>query len=319
MTVHHPTPGTVSARSELTAGIMAKTGLDEAVLRTLVHTFYARIHKDDMLGPIFADNIDDWEPHLERMVAFWSSVALMTGRYQGRPVPAHTPLPIEAAHFNRWLQIFRATAQEICTPEGAAHVTLRAERIARSLHIAVVEAQAAPDSVPSLFLQQDTQMADNPPIHDAAKLTLYIETRYHMRHRGQLNSLAAMAEKVETVHYGHENVPEGLSELLRRMIGKMETHMKKEELILFPAIRKGGGPGIENPISVMRADHHDHSRAVAEIRNLTRDLTLPQGACSTWTRLYDGLSEFIEDLTEHMRLENDVLFPQFEPSSRVNV
>ncbi|MEI4264057.1 group III truncated hemoglobin [Roseovarius sp. D0-M9] len=129
---------------------MAETGLDEALLRTLVHSFYARVRDDDILGPIFSARITDWEPHLERMVAFWSSVALMTGHYHGRPVPAHTPLPIEAEHFDRWLQLFRETAQEACTPEGALHVIERAERIARSLHIAVKEAQADPDAIPAL-------------------------------------------------------------------------------------------------------------------------------------------------------------------------
>src|SRR5690606_9458053 len=108
---------------------------------------------------------------------------------------------------------------------------------------------------------------------------------------------------------------EGLSKLLRRMIGEMEVHMKKEELILFPAIRKGGGPGIENPIHLMRADHDDQAGEVLEIRRLTAGLTLPDGACRTWAALYDGLDEFIADLEEHLRLENEVLFPQFEPGS----
>jgi len=89
--------------------------------------------------------------------------------------------------------------------------------------------------------------------------------------------------------------------------------MKKEETILFPAIRAGGGAGIEAPIAVMRADHEDHDRELAEIRRLTRNLTPPEGACGTWTGLYAGLVAFMEDLTEHMRLENEVLFPQFEP------
>lgn len=161
-------------------------------------------------------------------------------------------------------------------------------------------------------------MADAPPVHDAAELTYYIETRYHARHRVQLESLVEMAEKVEMVHFGDEDVPDGLSELLRRMTGEMEVHMKKEELILFPAIRNGGASGIENPIAVMRADHDDHVRAVAQINHLTGNLTLPTGACGTWTRLYDGLIEFVADLTEHMRLENDVLFPQFETRNHAN-
>jgi len=158
-------------------------------------------------------------------------------------------------------------------------------------------------------------MSDRAPIQDAAELTRYIETRYHARHREQLPDLADMAAKIESVHAGTEGLPEGLSRLLRRMIGEMEVHMKKEELILFPAIRKGGGPGIENPIHLMRADHDDQAGEVLEIRRLTAGLTLPDGACRTWAALYDGLDEFIADLEEHLRLENEVLFPQFEPGS----
>ncbi|EPX77160.1 hemerythrin domain-containing protein [Litoreibacter arenae] len=150
------------------------------------------------------------------------------------------------------------------------------------------------------------------PIHDAAALTQYIETRYHQRHRAQLPPLAEMAERVETAHAGDASLPQGLSTLLRRMIGEIEVHMKKEELILFPAIRSGGRPGIEKLIAVMRADHNNHDSDIADIRRLTGNLRLPEGACGTWTALYTGLAEFIVDLSEHMRLENDVLFPQFE-------
>ncbi|MBJ6369898.1 group III truncated hemoglobin [Sedimentitalea sp. CAU 1593] len=134
----------------MTAAIMGETGLDEQLLRDLVHSFYEKVRDDPVLGPIFDARIEDWGPHLDRMVAFWSSVALMTGRYHGRPVPAHTPLPIEGAHFRRWLALFRETAHEICPPAGAAHVIERAERIARSLHIAVEQAQASPDAIPIL-------------------------------------------------------------------------------------------------------------------------------------------------------------------------
>lgn len=153
------------------------------------------------------------------------------------------------------------------------------------------------------------------PLHDPAALTRYIEARYHARHREQLPTLAALSEKVERVHGSDERAPTGLAEVLRRMIGDMEVHMKKEELILFPAIRAGGGPGIENPIAVMRADHDEHAVELAEIRRITGGPRLPEGACGSWTRLYGQLEEFMEDLKEHIRLENDVLFPQFEPTA----
>jgi regulator of cell morphogenesis and NO signaling len=133
-----------------------------------------------------------------------------------------------------------------------------------------------------------------------------------------LPALAELAGKVERVHAGDVHVPAGLSDLLRRMIGELEVHMKKEELILFPAMRKGGGPGIEHPIAVMRADHDGHDQDVAEIRRLTNGPKLPDGACRSWTALYAGLDEFMIDLAEHIRLENEVLFPMFEAGGRPN-
>lgn len=149
------------------------------------------------------------------------------------------------------------------------------------------------------------------PPQDPSDLTRYIEAEYHAKHRAQLPELAELSEKVEIIHAGQAEVPAGLAALLRRMIGALEVHMKKEELILFPAIRNAA-PGLDAPIAAMRADHDDHEAEVEEVRHLTNGLTLPEGACRSWTRLYAGLGEFLEDLAAHIRLENDVLFPQFE-------
>ncbi|WP_240611141.1 group III truncated hemoglobin [Oceaniglobus ichthyenteri] len=145
------TPRIASARPEMTAMLMDQTGLNEEVLTRLVHRFYDRIRQDDMLGPIFAARITDWGPHLDRMVEFWSSVALMTGRYHGAPVPKHVGLPVTSVHFDRWLMLFRETAHQVCTAQGADHVILRAERIARSLLMAVQDgAPKGPGAVPNL-------------------------------------------------------------------------------------------------------------------------------------------------------------------------
>jgi hemoglobin len=131
-----PLPPIHSARPTLTQEVMARTGLDETMLAELVHGFYGKIRDDPVLGPIFVKRITDWGPHLEKMLDFWSSVALMTGRYHGAPVPKHAGLPVTWQHFERWLELFRETAGEVCTPTGAAHVIERAEVIARSLHMA---------------------------------------------------------------------------------------------------------------------------------------------------------------------------------------
>ena len=133
--------GHAERRAALTEEIVAATGIDEAMIERLVHRFYDRVREDPMLGPVFAARIADWSAHLQRMCAFWSSVALLTGRYHGAPMPAHLPLPVDAAHFDRWLALFRDTAAEICPPAAAAHFVERAERIAASLEMGIATAR----------------------------------------------------------------------------------------------------------------------------------------------------------------------------------
>ena len=128
-------------REQITAGIVERTGITEAMIEQLVHGFYARVRRDPMLAPVFEARITDWEPHLNQMCAFWSSVALMTGRYHGTPMVKHMKLPIDAAHFDRWLALFEATARELCPPVAAAHFIDRARRIASSLEMGVASAQ----------------------------------------------------------------------------------------------------------------------------------------------------------------------------------
>jgi hemoglobin len=127
-------------REQLTAEIMERTGIDEAMIERLVRGFYARVREDAVLGPIFETRIKDWEPHLAQMCAFWSSVALMTGRYHGTPMARHLPLPVDAGHFDRWLGLFELAAREICPGEAEAHFVERARRIAASLELGIAGA-----------------------------------------------------------------------------------------------------------------------------------------------------------------------------------
>ena len=128
---------TAERRQKITAEIAARTGIDEPMIERLVRSFYAKIREDELLGPIFEARIRDWEPHLQRMCAFWSSVALMSGRYHGSPMTKHLPLPVDAVHFDRWLALFEDTAREICQPEAEAHFVERARRIAESLELGI--------------------------------------------------------------------------------------------------------------------------------------------------------------------------------------
>jgi hemoglobin len=113
-------------------------GITELVIKALVHTFYARVRIDPLLGPIFNRAVQDWDIHLDRLCAFWSSVTLMTGRYKGTPMKAHAELrEIAPTHFERWLALFQSTAIKTCPP-GAAQVFIeRANRIAESLQLGI--------------------------------------------------------------------------------------------------------------------------------------------------------------------------------------
>jgi hemoglobin len=124
-------------RAEITAEIAGRTGIDETMIDRLVRGFYARVREDALLSPVFAARIADWEPHLERMCAFWSSVALLTGRYRGRPTEKHLPLPVDARHFDRWLALFEAAARDLCPPAAARHFIDLAHRIAGSLELGI--------------------------------------------------------------------------------------------------------------------------------------------------------------------------------------
>lgn len=131
-------PERQARRAALAPGTEA--GITEPMIREVVHGFYGRIRQDAVLGPIFENVIrDNWDHHLAKMCDFWSSVLLMTGRYAGRPMPAHIRIRVaegmglDQEHFDRWFGIFRDTVRELCPPEAAALFEDRAQRIAASL------------------------------------------------------------------------------------------------------------------------------------------------------------------------------------------
>ena len=92
----------------------AHPDLREPMIGLLVRTFYERARQDDVIGPVFAAAVEDWEDHIAKITDFWSSVMLRTGRYGGRPMRPHLILPLEGRHFDRWLDLFEATARELC-------------------------------------------------------------------------------------------------------------------------------------------------------------------------------------------------------------
>ena len=119
--------------------------IDEAAIDTLVRRFYAKVREDTVIGPVFNHAITDWEEHLVKLAAFWSSVMLTTGRYKGNPMSAHLRHPIEPAMFDHWLGLWGETAREIFEPDLAAQFEAKAARIAESLKLALFFRPAALD------------------------------------------------------------------------------------------------------------------------------------------------------------------------------
>ena len=153
-------------------------------------------------------------------------------------------------------------------------------------------------------------------ITEPVALIDHILARYHEVHRAQLPELIRMAQRVETVHRANPNVPAGLADLLEEIQQELLTHMHKEEAILFPMLKSGGNPFVGQPINVMRAEHVEHGAALEKLAALTNDATPPAGACNTWRALYGGIAQLTDDLLNHIHLENNVLFPQFEAKAQ---
>lgn len=146
---------------------------------------------------------------------------------------------------------------------------------------------------------------------DTAQLIEHIKTRYHAVHLRELPWLIRLARKVEAAHKDNPEVPRGLTDLLIRINAEVKIHQQREEVILFPMMLRGGAPMIASAIATMRAEHDDHGIALAEIDRLTHDRMAPIDACPTWKALCLGLTKFHDDLTLHVHLENNILFPRF--------
>lgn len=129
----------IEARATNPARAPLHPDISEALITTLVHRFYAKVRAHERLGPIFESVIgDEWGPHLQTMVNFWSSVTRMTGRYKGKPMVAHMRLKeVRPEDFELWLALFRETARETLDDQVATIFIDRAQRIAESLKLAM--------------------------------------------------------------------------------------------------------------------------------------------------------------------------------------
>ncbi len=95
----------------------------ENSLEPALRCFYARVKTDDLIGPVFARTVHDWDAHIQIMVDYWSRALLGSERYQGQPFAPHVPLKIGQAHFDRWLVLWSEAAHETMPYGLAEHVS----------------------------------------------------------------------------------------------------------------------------------------------------------------------------------------------------
>lgn len=151
----------------------------------------------------------------------------------------------------------------------------------------------------------------------------YIVNVHHKYVMANIPLLLQYTDKVAKVH--GQNHPElsKVRDLFSKVAGELSAHMKKEELVLFPFIKKmvkSEKEGKEmhfphfttvaNPIVMMEDEHEEAGNILKEIARLTDNYTAPAHACNTYRALYDKLEEFEEDLHQHIHLENNILHPE---------
>ncbi len=120
----------------------------EQEVASLVHSFYARVTQDPLIGPIFSAHVHDWPSHLDKMVDFWSSTLRGTARFRGSPMVTHSRLDgVTQEHFQRWLALFQQTTHELDNAALRERANDLALRIAQSLWYGY-QMNRHPDSLP---------------------------------------------------------------------------------------------------------------------------------------------------------------------------
>ena len=100
-------------------------------IQLLVDTFYSKVREDELLGPIFEERLaGKWEEHLAKMYRFWHALLLGEHSYYGSPLMPHLDMPVEKMHFQRWVEIFHQTVDDLFAGEVAEEAKWRGNRMA---------------------------------------------------------------------------------------------------------------------------------------------------------------------------------------------
>ena len=154
-------------------------------------------------------------------------------------------------------------------------------------------------------------------------LTDYIINTHHQYVSKAIPQILPLAQKVAEVHGANHREVIRICELFQQLANELQMHMQKEEMVLFPYIKKlveaesaggcldGGCFGsIASPISVMEQEHETAGIILKQLYSQSGGYTAPEDACNTFRVLYGKLKEFEDDLHIHIHLENNILFPK---------
>lgn len=107
-------------------------------IKKLVDTFYGKVRKDELIGPIFNEVIQDtWPEHLDKMYRFWQTMLLREHTYYGAPVLPHLKLPVKRKHFERWLALFDETLRDDFIGKTAEEASWRAHKMAEMFQLKI--------------------------------------------------------------------------------------------------------------------------------------------------------------------------------------
>ena len=171
--------------------------------------------------------------------------------------------------------------------------------------------------------EENVKAQDFPEHKKPAELVDYIVEKHHVYTREAVERLAPLMDKVCTRHgEQHEELFE-IQKTFRLLSEELLAHMQKEEMVLFPYIKVLAAvvstnipvaephfQTVRNPVRMMMMEHDAAGDFLKQMRSLSKDYNLPEGACPSYTALYFGLQELERDLHRHIHLENNVLFPQ---------
>lgn len=150
-----------------------------------------------------------------------------------------------------------------------------------------------------------------------SELIEHIVSTHHAYLLRELPRLAALGEKIARVHGPRHPEVVKCHEILLSLQADLESHMIKEERVLFPLLKDMddvhspltvSSDAVANPIAVMEEEHDQAAQALRELRSLTRGYAPPPDACNTYRAWLDGLAELESDLHQHVHKENNVLF-----------